>query len=140
MKLSEILRKPRRSSNSTTCTVTWEQDGFIEFDVDVEYDYVGASYSDHPYGSSYAREYHSASATELETKLAHDVEQLDDNDEKVIKTWPKGTNIESLPGWKDVKDSVTKQIDDAIQRQVELNSEAEAEDNAERHRSRYDDY
>lgn len=31
-------------------------------------------------------------------KLAQEVEQLDDGNE-VVKTWPKGTDADKLPGW-----------------------------------------
>lgn len=98
---------------SLTTTVTFETDGFDEFDVEVEFDYEGPSHSDHPYGSGTAREDHPASASVILIKTADAVVQLDEN-ERILKIWPKGTDVTTLPGWKMVEKMNMKFIENEI--------------------------
>ena len=107
MKLSELLFE-RTYNNSIKCFATFETHGFDEFEVEIEYTSDGGSHSDHPYGEGSAREYHGAEIEIKNIALSKDVEQYDDEMEKVVKVWSKGTNIEELPGWNIAKDSNMK--------------------------------
>lgn len=133
MKLFELFPQ---AANTLQCTVTWEQNGFDEFEIIASYEYEGSSHSDHPYGEGSAREYHAASGQSTKIVLAQDVEQYDDNGETVLKTWPKGTNISALPGWTEMKQDIEAQVEQKIDAKVRADS---ADEEDARYRSRSND-
>ena len=104
MRLNEIYRSPRNSRSPFTAQFTiehievFDDEGIVPFDVEVDYDYEPADHSDHPYGDTTAREHHPSSIAINSITSITPIRQLDDDD-KVIKEWPKGTDVMSLPGW-----------------------------------------
>lgn len=106
MRLSEI-KTFKANGPSTRDFVVKKWDGhepagakFIEpFDVLVTYEYEDFGYSDHPYGEGYAREQHGASVVIVSLEANEPVKLIDDETGKLIKDFPKGTKLESIPGW-----------------------------------------
>lgn len=75
-------------------------DGYYgNFDVVVTYELQPASYSDHPYQDTTAREHHPAEIDIL-TLVADDKIQMFNSNDEVIKEFEKGYDIEKLPGFK----------------------------------------
>lgn len=75
-------------------------DGYYEnFDVVVTYELRPASYSDHPYQDTTAREHHPAEVDIIKLE-ADDVIQMFNTDDELIKEFAKGFDIEKLPGFK----------------------------------------
>jgi hypothetical protein len=74
----------------------FEGEGISDFDVKVSYEYEPDDYIDHEFGS------HKLPGGFVVTDLraAEEVQQFGEDGEKVLKTWPKGTDITKLPGWK----------------------------------------
>jgi hypothetical protein len=72
------------------------------FDIEVEYSVEDHGYTDHPYGQGTAREEHGSSVNIESAYTVSEVKCYDpENDEKVIKTFPKHTDVADLPGWGD---------------------------------------
>lgn len=101
--------------------------GLETTDVEVEFDYEGESYTDHPYGSTTAREYHGAQVDILAVKLIADAKVYDDDGDQVIDTLKKGTDLMTLPWW---KESYTEWFENEIHEMAEKN----------RDNDDYDDY
>jgi len=109
MKLHEI--KGTRSGNADK-RVTIEPAKGIYGDVklDVEYSVSAGGSSRHGDNSSFDED-HPDEYDVKSVKLAHDVEQLDDDGQEVVKTWPKGTDAHKLPGW-------SRKDDDAVEEKL----------------------
>ncbi len=107
MKLSRLLNPLKESRNKILHHVVAGVNELIEpadgyygdFNVDVEYELIPASYSDHPYQDTTAREHHPAEVNIMDLK-ADDKIQMFDSDDKLIKEFAKGFDIEKLPGFK----------------------------------------
>ena len=117
MKLHEIVghKKP-------TDVVTVEPAGGIygEFDVQVEYDYEPASFTQHEPDNSSFREHHPAQIDIISIKLNEKVWEIDEDGEKTQKFWEKGFDATKLPGWNKSDDEfVADKIADAINDQEE---------------------
>ena len=69
-------------------------------DVEVHYDYEGPSYTDHPYGSTTAREHHGASVDIISVNLLKDTPRRDEDGDKVIGELKAGTDLMEQPWWK----------------------------------------
>lgn len=106
MKLHEIKRLREARSPDTevfkNCDL-WLSVGSTsdldEADVEVEYEYEAPDYTDHPYGSTTAREHHGSTSGILSVKLMKDTNRLNDDGE-VIGTLPKGTDLMKEKWWK----------------------------------------
>jgi hypothetical protein len=70
-----------------------------DIDVEVSYNFEGASSTLHIRDDPTTREHHSAEFEIVDIILTKEVEEYDEEGEKVIKTWPKGTDASRLPGW-----------------------------------------
>lgn len=103
MKLFEIRKRYRNDQSSLISFATFEQNGFDEFEVEVIYDYVPASHSDHPYGEGTAREHHASTMDIIDIVTTKEVNQYDEDGVNVIKKWPKGSDVTKFPGWKAVE-------------------------------------
>lgn len=85
--------------------------GLESADVEVEYEYEGASHTDHPYGMGTAREHHLASVEVVAVRLKKDAKVYDDSGDKIVATLRAGTNLVSQGWW---KKSYTKWLADKI--------------------------
>ena len=74
--------------------------GLESADVEVFYEYEGADYTDHPYGSTTAREHYPASVGILAVELLKDSSVYDEDGDKVIEVMKKGTDLLQQPWWK----------------------------------------
>lgn len=101
-------------------------------DVEVDYDYSGASHSDHPYGQGTAREHHGASVGIMAVRLIHDTKEYDEDGEKVIGTLKAGTDLMHQPWW---KPSWTTWLANKIGE----NAAEDGDDEPDRDDDRYDD-
>lgn len=79
----------------------WANDGLENVDVEVEFDYEGASYTDHPYGMGTAREHHPANIDLISVKLKNDAKLYDKDGNHVIRILKKGTDLMNEEFWKD---------------------------------------
>lgn len=105
MRFTEFLRErgapPRPRRGASTLTVPaydgYQPDGYdVEpFAVGVEYELEAPSYSDHPGG----RERHPGSVTILALTALEPVRFADPETGKIVKTAPRGADLEKLPGW-----------------------------------------
>lgn len=91
--------------------------GLESADVDVEYEYEPPDYTDHPYGSTYAREHHGGVAHVGAVRLCRDAKIYDDDGDKVIGTLKAGTDLTDQKWWKSswtdwLSDKITKQVED----------------------------
>lgn len=68
-------------------------------DVEVEYEYEAPSHTDHPYGSTTAREYHGSSTDIISVKLLKDTDRFNEDGE-VIGKLEKGTDLMQQKWWK----------------------------------------
>jgi len=111
MKLSEIkgLAESKGPVDRDFVVKKWDgnegyqqgtDDVYVEpFDVLVAYEYEDLGYSDHPYGEGKARENHGSSVV-VTSITANEPVVLKNNDtDKVVKTLPKGTKVQDVPGW-----------------------------------------
>lgn len=111
MKLSEIRGLAEGSGPTEHDFVVKKWDGnegyqqgaddvyVVPFDVLVTYEYEDLGYSDHPYGEGKARENHGSSVV-VTSITANEPVVLKNNDtDKVVKTLPKGTKVQDVPGW-----------------------------------------
>lgn len=97
-----LASRRREGAYSFTYTVQdFDAEGlyFGDFDVDVTFDYTPEDYTQHVPGDPTTRERHPADVELVTIVLADNVEAYDEDGEKVVKTFPKGTPIEQLPGW-----------------------------------------
>ena len=106
MKLSEI--KIIRESASTYDFIVKKWDGnqpdgqYVKpFDVKVTYHVEDLGYSDHPYGEGTAREEHGKSVSVISIESAEVVEVMNEEGDKVLKTFPTGTPVAKIPGWEE---------------------------------------
>lgn len=102
MKLTELIREAHKGHETDFKKIDFigEDEGLLPFNVTVTYDYEPASYSKHPYGEGSATEHHSPVVGIVRIVTDSPVEQRDIKD-NIIRTWPKGTDVKRLPGWKD---------------------------------------
>lgn len=105
MKLSEIrnLHAPRTEQREFVFDKFDHFEGtmtqYIEpFDVLVSYECEDGGYTDHPYGEGSAREHHGFSC-EVTSVTADEEVKIFDEDEKLIRTIPKGTDLKDIPGY-----------------------------------------
>jgi hypothetical protein len=70
------------------------------FDLEVTYQLDDGGYTDHPYGEGSAREYHGISVEDYNAVAAEDVICRDPETDEIVKTLPKGTKLEDIPGYK----------------------------------------
>lgn len=68
-------------------------------DVEVDYDYEPADYTDHPYGMGTAREHHAASVDVMAVRLIKDANEYDEDGDKVVKVLKAGTDLMEQPWW-----------------------------------------
>jgi hypothetical protein len=106
MKLSDIYKSPIREARklpSLELTVDGDMDDefYYEkpFTIEAEFEYEGADHTDHPYGSTTAREHHPASYGFVNLKLSSVARQMDPEDDKLVKEWPIGSDVSKMPGW-----------------------------------------
>ena len=111
MKLSEIRGLAEGKGPETRDFVVKKWDGnegyqqgtddvYVEpFDVLVTYEYEDLGYSDHPYGEGTAREHHGSSVVVTSLTSNQEVVLKNNDTDKVVKTYPKGTKVEDIPGW-----------------------------------------
>ena len=115
MKLSEIARHTPRASYALVAVEPAEGQYGV-FDVEVKFHYDAPSSTRHGDNSSFDED-HPAEIDILTITLNEPVEEHDD-DGALIKTWPKGTNVESLPWWDKTDDEfvIDKLYDNASKR------------------------
>lgn len=104
MKLSELHEAKGWSTQQETTIEGWDRlepaEGLIEpFNVVVEFKAEQDSTS-HPYGDGQATENHGTTVELISAKTAEEVKLLHVDTDEVLKTFPKGTDVTSLPGWK----------------------------------------
>ena len=75
--------------------------GYSIFDAEIKFEYEPEDYDDHPYGDTTARMHYSANIEIIDITSTTTIEELDEDGETVIKTWPIGTDIIKLPRWED---------------------------------------
>lgn len=76
-------------------------EGVEMFDVEIHYTVTDNGVEKHPYGQGDAEE-DLGFETEIDKAVTKtSVTQYDEDGETVIKTFPKGTHIDKLPGWKE---------------------------------------
>lgn len=95
-----------------------------EADVEVEFDYTPASFSDHPYGSGTAREHHPSSLDIQSVTLVKDANRYDDEG-NVIGKLEKGTDLMKQSWW---QESWTEWFADQIQDRMEADAEVRDDD------------
>lgn len=140
MKLSDIKRLSERKYHMPTEDFQdldlWQDgaSGLASADVEVEYEYEGADYTDHPYGSTTAREHHPASCTVYAVKLKKDTPVYDDDGDKVLSTLPAGTDLTKQDWW---KQSYTEWLENKIADGIESQ---ESDHDDYRDDDRHDDY
>lgn len=82
------------------CDIFQPDDCIVDpFSITIEYDVGASSHEDHPYGDGSARENFKG---ELEVKAVYSAEPvkiLDSDTEKLIRTLPKHTPVEKIPGY-----------------------------------------
>lgn len=104
MKLNDIKPLSESIKEHTFIVKDWDgnqtKNEFVEpFDVLVVYELEDLGHSDHPYGEGTAREYHGHNIYIIDLLANEPVEIKDTAEEKVLKTLPKGTKLQNMPGW-----------------------------------------
>lgn len=69
------------------------------FGIEVEYGVADQGHTDHPYGSTSAREYHGVEVEIISAKTTEEVTYHHPETDEVLKTFPEGTDVDKLPGW-----------------------------------------
>jgi hypothetical protein len=69
------------------------------FNIDVEYTAEDQGYTDHPYGMGTAREEHGVEVEVTSAVTGEEVTYHHPETDEIMKTFPKGTPVEDLPGW-----------------------------------------
>lgn len=77
----------------------WDASGLQPASVKVFYEYQAASFSDHPYGDTTAREHHPAEISIDKVELLNDTEMLDNDGNTVVKVLVCGTDLMKEPFW-----------------------------------------
>jgi hypothetical protein len=114
MKLSEI-RKQLPSHKRLNVDLP-ESSGMGYCLLEVDYDYDGASFTDHPYGSTSAREEHPAQVSIIAVRNTKDQERYDANGQDVLEIIPRGTDLSKLDWW---DDEMSEIVSDAIMAKLE---------------------
>ena len=78
----------------------WADSGLEAVDVEVWFDYEPESYTDHPYGSTYARERHSSEVDIDQVNLKMDAKRYNEDGEE-LEVVKAGTNLMTQPWWDD---------------------------------------
>jgi hypothetical protein len=113
MKLSEIKTvKKHQGMYSDTLEIEPAGGAYGVIKVEVSYNFTGSSSTLHVHDDPTTREHHSAEFEIVYIFLKHEVEQYDEDGEKVVKKWPAGTDASALPGW-------TRQDEEAVYDQLE---------------------
>lgn len=109
MKLHEI-------ANPRVTLVAHDVEGVsADFDVNVEYDYVPASTTQHERGDPTTREHHSESLSIIKATTDETIYEIDEDVKKTGKTWPKGTDVRKLPLWSAANDAdLLKQLKSSL--------------------------
>lgn len=123
MKLSELKSLTESRGYRPESMVIYDMDywtedgdyGLAAADVEVEYSYEPAHHTDHPYGSTTAREHHPASVEILSVKLLSDATVYDAEGDKIVGELKAGTELTDKDWWKeswldDIAETVTDKI------------------------------
>lgn len=89
----------------------WENEGLESLDVRAFYDYEPSDYTDHPYGSTSAREYHGAVINLTSVITLAEGKVYDEDGDQVVRVIPKGSELMNDPIW---KESFTAWFEDQI--------------------------
>lgn len=96
--LSEAQKRQSKGSVKIADIDFFDTHGIQPFGVKITFEHTPADHDDHPYGSTTARMDY-PSHVDIDTIVSTTKVEQTDDDDKVIKTWPIGTDVMKLPGW-----------------------------------------
>lgn len=106
MKLHEIRAKKKTDGEGTKKITIEPVDGMYgDVRIEVKFKYEAESSDRHGDNSSFD-EKHPESFDIISAVTVKDVDQLDDDGQEIVKTWPAGTDVQKLPGWSDDDDEL----------------------------------
>lgn len=75
--------------------------GLTAVDCEVHYDFEHGGHTDHPYGSTTAREYHGDEVNIMHVVTMEDADVYDEDGDKVVGKIPAGTDLMAKSWWQD---------------------------------------